>query len=97
MSNGTSVELIRYSDGRVALTHDGDVIWAGDGDDDFLSEFGEIVDSEELDEVANWLESEGYQRRGRQLISSMSQTTRTKMTKMTIWGICTNGNIRSDN
>jgi predicted AlkP superfamily phosphohydrolase/phosphomutase len=55
------LELVRYADGRVALQDDeGGIIWSGDADDKFIADMGEIVESDQLDEVADWLEDNGY-------------------------------------
>ena len=35
-------------------------MWSSDGDDEFCEEFGETVESEELNDVAGWLVDEGY-------------------------------------
>lgn len=53
-------ELVLYRDGSCVLTMGGDIMWSADDDPDFLAEFGdEIVESEDLDLIADWLEEHG--------------------------------------
>lgn len=56
-----SMEFTRYEDGRCCLTdEDGDMLWSSDNDDDFQEEFGETIDSEDVDGVLEYLEDAGY-------------------------------------
>jgi len=53
-------ELLLTDTGQCLLTLDGETMWSSDGDDDFTEEFGQLIESNELNDVAAWLVSEGY-------------------------------------
>jgi hypothetical protein len=53
-------EFVLYGDSSAALTLDGEVMWSSDNDEEFLAEFDEVITSDEIDGVIDWLEGEGY-------------------------------------
>lgn len=57
---GVRYELTLTEAGQCMLTLDDELMWSSDGDDDFVEEFGEVVESGEIEDVAAWLVDEGY-------------------------------------
>ncbi len=55
-----SVEFTRYRDGTCAITDGQELLWSSDGDDEFLEEFDATIDSEDIDDVLDWLQDNGY-------------------------------------
>jgi hypothetical protein len=54
-------ELVCYWDGSVALTDEaGELLWSSDDDDDFLEEFDASVETDDIEDVLEYLEDEGY-------------------------------------
>jgi hypothetical protein len=54
-------EFILSETGSASLTQGGELMWSSDNDDDFWEEFGEeVLTTEDIDEVLEWLEDEGY-------------------------------------
>lgn len=54
-------ELCIYSGGTAVLLDDqGETLWASDADDDFAREFEDVLTYEDGDDIAQYLEDEGY-------------------------------------
>lgn len=54
-----STEFILRDDGSCQLVRDGVTQWSSDDDADFLAEFDARIESEDIDEVLDWLEEAG--------------------------------------
>lgn len=55
-----SVEFTRYRDGTCALRDGDELLWSSDNDDDFLEEFDAHIDSDDIEDVIEYLEDSGY-------------------------------------
>jgi hypothetical protein len=53
-------ELILTQAGACILQMDDEVLWSSDDDEDFQEEFGEVIASDDLNDVGAWLVDEGY-------------------------------------
>lgn len=72
------MEFVRYEDGSCALLEDDELVWSSDSDDEFLEEFDAVIDPEEIDEVIEYLEDEGYLDEGETLDITDEADTGTK-------------------
>jgi hypothetical protein len=53
-------EFILYKDGRCVLTESTRTVWSSDADDEFMEEFGETVEPDDVDDVLDYLVTADY-------------------------------------
>lgn len=56
----STLVLVFTQEGKALLEEDDELVWSSDDDDDFAEEFGtEILDSDDAEEILNYLADEG--------------------------------------